>query len=270
MKKINLDDKLYYSENFDFEVIKNRRKKFESKRINWFLNTSPRLEYNFPKDSLPNKNEEQWIKYSSDIDSSSEFQKLLNNRHSSLLNTFNNKWSLEEVVKLINISIGPSNRSRYFKGKKIPLRNYPSGGALYSIKMYIIINNLENYESGVYFISPENSALIPCQTYQHVNFATLFPMSKYKLDKNSDTIENVSFALFMVIDYRDSFDKYGELSDRLGLIEAGHIGQNLQLTAEYLGKKSLPACGFFPEEVENILGIRENDKAYCIYSVIFG
>lgn len=269
MKRIELDNKLYYSENFDFDILKKRRKTFESKRINWFLNTSPKLEYNFPKDLLPD-NKKEWIRYSNSLNSNSEFQNLLNNRKSSLLNSLNNNWTFEELLKLINIAIGPSNRKRYFKNQKIPLRNYPSGGALYSIKLYVITNSLKDYKSKVYFISPENNSLIPCEIYQSFNFSDLFPMSKYKLDTNNDTIDNVSFAIFMIIDYQDSFAKYGELSDRLGLIEAGHIGQNLQLTAEYLEKKSLPTCGFFPEEVEAILGIRDNDKTYCIYSVIFG
>ena len=75
-------------------------------------------------------------------------------------------------------------------------------------------------------------------------------MTLYKLDALSNSTEKISFAVFMVVDFKESFKKYGELSERLAFFEAGHVAQNLQLVSSHLNKKSLPICGLFPEEVE--------------------
>ena len=49
----------------------------------------------------------------------------------------------------------------------------------------------------------------------------LFPMTLYKLDALSNSTEKLSFAVFMVVDFKESFKKYGELSERLAFFEAG-------------------------------------------------
>ena len=40
MKKVLLNEEMYYTPNFDYDQLKNRRKKFATNRINWFMNNS--------------------------------------------------------------------------------------------------------------------------------------------------------------------------------------------------------------------------------------
>ena len=51
MKKVLLNEEMYYTPNFDYDQLKNRRKKFATNRINWFMNNSPKQDYQFPKDN---------------------------------------------------------------------------------------------------------------------------------------------------------------------------------------------------------------------------
>lgn len=269
MKKVILNKEIYYSPNFDYEKLKERRKKFATNRINWFINNSPKQEYNFHNDSLEKFNDKKQYYYYQPKDTSS-IRSLFENRSSTLLNSFEGIWNRKELFKLLTISIGPNPRKRLYKGKKIYLRNYPSGGALFPIKLYLFIRNVEELDSGVYYISPQLKRLIKIKNDTNIEWDKLFPMTLYKLDSLSDSISRISFAIFMIVDFEESFKKYGELSERLAFFEAGHIAQNLQLVSSYLQKKSLPVCGIFPEEVEKQIDFQDSDTKFCIYGMLFG
>lgn len=270
MKNIKLNEKFFYTENFDYDLLKKRRKTFETHRVSWFLNTSPKQEYKFPVESIADFNSSETWNYYKKSPNDDELIQLFNERTSTLLNSFTGNWHKDELFRLLSIAIGPSYRVRNYKGNQFELRNYPSGGALYSIKLYLITNGVQDMNDGAFYISPMLKKVIRIDTSYEYNFENLFPMTKYKLDPLSDSVEKVNFGIFMIIDFEESFKKYGELSERLAMIEAGHIGQNLQLITQYLKKKSLPICGLFPEEIEKILEIADDEKKYCVYGILFG
>ena len=167
-------------------------------------------------------------------------------------------------------AVGPNPRKRFYHGEELILRNYPSGGALFPVKLYLFIKDVEGMEPGVYYISSQLKKLIKVESKENLVWDNLFPMTLYKLDALSNSTEKISFAVFMVVDFKESFKKYGELSERLAFFEAGHVAQNLQLVSSHLNKKSLPICGLFPEEVEKQINIQNNDSQYCVYGILFG
>ncbi|PER42597.1 dehydrogenase [Bacillus thuringiensis] len=270
MKKIKLKKEYFYSENFDFNILKKRRMKFETNRISWFQNSSPKDNYAFLNDIEEDFKNLETINYFINDEKDKSINQLFEERKSTLLNRFCGDWNKKELLRLIYTAIGGEKRTREFKGNQYGLRNYPSGGSLYPIKTYILVNNLQGMEPGPYYVSPDLGKLIKLESNYHYEFSDLFPMSKYKLDPLSDSTEKVNFGVFMVMDLENSFKKYGELSERLAFFEAGHIVQNLQLFSSYLDKKSLPICGLFPEEIEKILNIRDKEYQFCIYGILFG
>ena len=54
--------------------------------------------------------------------------------------------------------------------------------------------------------------------------------------------------------------KYHSLTYRLMQNEAGHIGQNIMLTAAALGLNSVPLGGFFEDRINSLIGIKETNK----------
>ncbi|WP_270244878.1 SagB family peptide dehydrogenase [Lactococcus lactis] len=270
MKKVKLDREIFYTPNFDYEKLKTRRKKFATNRINWFLNNSPKQEYTFPKENIDDFDTNLIYDYYQETEEKNDIRVLFEKRSSTLLNSFDAKWNSSELFELLTVSIGPNPKKRRYHGDDLILRNYPSGGALFPIKMYVLIKNVEGISPGVYYISPQLKKLIMLTSNENIQWDTLFPMTLYKLDALSNSTDTISFAIFMAVDFKETFKKYGELSERLAFFEAGHVTQNLQLISTYLKKNSLPICGFFPEEIEKLIGIQNNDDEYCIYGILFG
>jgi SagB-type dehydrogenase family enzyme len=74
----------------------------------------------------------------------------------------------------------------------------------------------------------------------------------------------------LFIDFtRHSFEKYGAKIYRLALLEAGHIAQNLLLTAAALGLAGLPLCGFRDAEISAAAGLDFPQQA-VVYAVAIG
>ena len=110
MKKVLLNEEMYYTPNFDYEQLKNRRKKFATNRINWFMNNSPKQDYQFPKDNITDfDNRKQYDYYQEDV-KEDPIRKLFENRRSTLLNSFEGNWNREELFELLTIAVVPNPR----------------------------------------------------------------------------------------------------------------------------------------------------------------
>lgn len=269
MKKITLNEDMFYTPQYDYEKLKTRRRQFATNRINWFMNYSPRQDYEFPEDNPQDYRGKVCYEYYINEEKENEIRKLFEGRRSTLLNFLSGGWNKEELFKLLTLAVGPNPRTRRYRGKDLILRNYPSGGALFPVKLYVFVKNVENLGSGVYYLSPQLKKLYQLSD-EEIDWNRLFPMTLYQFDVFSNSSEKICFSVFMIVDFKESFKKYGELAERLAFFEAGHVAQNLQLVSSYLKKTSLPVCGLFPEEIERQIGIDEDDDQYCVYGVVFG
>lgn len=176
MKKVLLNEELYYTPNFDYDRLKKRREKFATNRINWFMNNSPKQKYKFPKDNLTDFDNRKQYDYFQE-ENGDPIRKIFENRRSTLLNSFDGNWNREELFKLLTIAVGPNSRKRVYHGENLILRNYPSGGALFPIKLYIFVKDVEGVEAGVYYISPQLKKLIKVESKNEIIWDNLFPMT---------------------------------------------------------------------------------------------
>jgi len=153
--------------------------------------------------------------------------------------------SLEQVSTLLQTAYGVNRAS--VDGR--PLRAVPSGGALYPLELYPVASNVDGLEPAVYHFDPLAAQLERLHELREGRSAlgalTVYP----ELLTESAVIFFVT-AVF----WRTRF-KYGQRGYRFALLEAGHLGQNLLLSAEALGLAAVPVGGFYDRLVNRFLGV---------------
>lgn len=145
-------------------------------------------------------------------------------------------------------------------------RTYPSGGGLYPIEIYPLLLRVNNRPAGITYFNPENNKLRIIEQKENGNF-TKNVAAKFAGDEID--IEDAALVIILTATFARARAKYGPRSYRNILIEAGHIAQNIQLVSEALGLDSVPAAGFYDNNLNSLLeidGMRES----CIYAVVVG
>ncbi len=227
----------------------------------------PNPDYHIPEE----EEEEPLIPILGDGGAAGEFEAVVAARRSVLLNSFEGKMTFQELMRLVKINFAVVHERKIpFQGEEavIPLRAYPSGGALFPVKTYAYIKGIDGVEEGLYRIHSDGLVKKKGRTDMRT-LEALSPITLFGDDPQSRTFDKVNVLFFLVMDYRYNFDKYGLLAHRLGYLEAGHIAQNLLLTASYLKKSCLPLCGYYDDKVEEFLNIDGNEKV-CIYMIAMG
>ena len=142
-------------------------------------------------------------------------------------------------------------------------RPHPSGGALYPIEIYPII--LQSVET-----------TIPPSIY-HYNIL------EHHLEQLSSTINKDEFGsafyypwvteaamvlIFSFVEARTKI-KYGNFAYKVGLIEAGHIGQNVYLNCAALGVKCCAIGEFRAETIHRLIGL-DGEGEVAFYAIAVG
>lgn len=128
-----------------------------------------------------------------------------------------------------------------------PLRAVPSGGALYPLELYLLVQRVEGLERGLYHYDPWRHALecLPPGADHAVGDLTAYP-----------ELLEPSAALLVVtaVFWRTRF-KYALRGYRFALLEAGHLGQNVALAATALELAALPVGGVYDRRIEEVIGV---------------
>ena len=131
----------------------------------------------------------------------------------------------------------------------VTLRNVPSAGARNAFETFLLINNVEGLEPGLYKYVALNHALMKLNLGE--NLAAEFSLACDDQDQVKDG--NVTFIWTAVPD-RMTW-AYAERGYRYLFLDAGHICQNLYLAAEKLGL-GVCAIGHYDDDRLNaLLGI---------------
>jgi SagB-type dehydrogenase family enzyme len=130
----------------------------------------------------------------------------------------------------------------------VPLRTVPSGGALYPLELYVLASVVGGLEPGLYHYDP----------LRHVLEVMRLGDPKAELCEISSYPEIVAGSaltiLVSLVVWRTRF-KYAARGYRFALLEAGHVAQNVLLTATALGLAALPLGGYFDGVADAFLGI---------------
>lgn len=165
--------------------------------------------------------------------------------------------TLSQLSQLLKPSLARDERSQ--GEKKYP---FPSGGGLYPIETYLLVNKVSGLEPGVYHyktvsheIAKIGHASLSLEEINH-NYGCSF-----------ENLPNVVLHMTMV--KSRTIHKYGSLCYILSLLEAGHRGQNLCLSAAALGIGVRPMGGGKYEKINAMLGL-DGMNEHHIYGMAIG
>ncbi len=197
------------------------------------------------------------IKLSPRAPLSGDYSEILRKRHST--RSFKQQpVDKEKLSQLLLYSCGMAER-----GRDYPARAYPSGGARFPIEIYpVVFSGNKDIPSGVYHYNVKEHELdvLWQRPFTKAQIADLFTY---------EWIQNASFALIMTGVFWRNQIKYGERGYRYVLLEAGHISENVYLTATALDIGCCAMGGMKDNNIERLLDI-DGITESVVHSLILG
>lgn len=184
---------------------------------------------------------------------------ILEQRHSSRI--FEDiKMNFDDFSFILQYAFGLAKRKANYNGIIVNTRHYASGGGIYPLEIYIVVNNVGYLDKGIYKYQP----------YSHSIFKV---DSKIQIEKlleyGSFDFKNYSFCVLYQYDVNKNYLKYGELSLFITFVEIGIISHNFELVCTTLDYSACQIAGFDKHYAEDCLGL-DGVNSHILYSVLCG
>jgi SagB-type dehydrogenase family enzyme len=143
-----------------------------------------------------------------------------------------------------------------------PYRAAPSAGALYCIETYVLAHRVVQLPASLYHYLPVSACL------ERVG---RLPALRALWNTLAPGFRGVTPAMTMVLTARlpRVQAKYQERAYRFALLEAGHLMQNVLLTATALGLGAVPIGGFYDDELARLIGVDGREEV-VVYAGLVG
>lgn len=164
----------------------------------------------------------------------------------------NEPLMLEEVSQLLWAAQGITDK----KG----LRAAPSAGALYPLKLYAVIGNVDNISKGIYKYKPQSHELAKVAEGDK-------RMELYNAALNQSAVKDAAVAVVFSAVYEGTTEKYGERGERYAHLETGHAAQNVYLQAVALDLGTVVIGAFDDSEVKKIMNMQNDEQPLYIMPV---
>jgi SagB-type dehydrogenase family enzyme len=168
---------------------------------------------------------------------------------------------LEQLAKVLVMSYGV-NRNNAGSSFPRPFRVIPSGGALYPLEIYIHATRVDGLQAGLYHYDPEDHALDVLRTVDESETISRM-MVQDELGRTASAIIMIT-AVFP----RSTF-KYGDRGYRFILLEAGHLCQNANLTAQEMQLATTNIGGYNDRAIDRFLGLDGVNES-TVYMLLVG
>jgi len=167
-----------------------------------------------------------------------------------------------EPVKISDLSFllwASTGIQRTQRGREF--RTAPSAGALYPIETYLIINNVEGLDKGLYHYN------IAAHALEELKIRDLGEeIAQAALDQEMCAEAAVVFV-WSAIFFRSKW-KYKQRAYRYVYLDAGHIVENLALSATGIGLGSCQIGSFFDDEINRIIEIDGAEESVIYLSAV--
>jgi len=149
--------------------------------------------------------------------------------------------TLKQVSELLWSAAGITQRRRFYRAS-------PSAGATYPIDTYLLAENVEDIEPGIYRYIEESHSLTKVKKG---NFVA--DLADAALGQACVRDAPAVICLFGI--YERTTRRYGKRGHQYVYMEIGHIGQNIYLTAEALGLSTVAVGAFYDDRVSALFGV---------------
>ncbi len=173
-------------------------------------------------------------------------------KRGSTRNFSTKKLTLKEISTILIYSAGINNRNPNH-------RFYPSAGAKYPLEVYLISLNSE-ISKGIYHFNIKKNYL------ELINKDFDLKKMFYQPWK----IENSSIIIVITSIFFRNMIKYGNRGYRYVLIEAGHVGQNIDLLCSSLNIGVCAVGGYYDINLNEYLNIYDDNIESSIYAFAIG
>jgi SagB-type dehydrogenase family enzyme len=161
---------------------------------------------------------------------------------------------LDEISKILFLACGVNNDGS-------PRRNTPNSGGLGSVELFLIVQNIKGLSPGIYFYDSVRHSLIKKREgfYQTWLSKEVFYQHEFSLS---------AAVICLAVDIRRLKAKYGIRGYRLGLLDAGHVSQNINLVACALDLAVCSSAGFIDNELNDAFELDGVGKAVVLTVMI--
>lgn len=145
---------------------------------------------------------------------------------------------------------------------KLPLGMTPSGGARNPYEAYVFAKNVEDLDPGIYHYSAIDHDLGRLSANELPAFSDLVGGQEWA--------DEMPAMIVLVANLQRTMWKYSDPNAyRVVLIEAGHIGQNIMLTATENGMSACPTAALNHSIIKRLLGL-DGPTVAPIYALTLG
>jgi SagB-type dehydrogenase family enzyme len=141
-------------------------------------------------------------------------------------------------------------------------RTVPSAGALYPIETYIVVNNVEGLEKGLYHYS------IRAHSLEELKVTDLAQEIAHAALEQEMCAQAPIMFIWTAVFQRSKW-KYAQRAYRYVYLDAGHIAQNLAVCATSIGMGTCQIGAFFDDEINKIIGVDGMEES-AIYLTLVG
>ncbi|MEO1590278.1 MAG: SagB/ThcOx family dehydrogenase [Cyanobacteria bacterium J06632_22] len=125
------------------------------------------------------------------------------------------------------------------------------------IETFVAVSGITGLEPGCYYYAPQ------AQTLRQVRFKQ-FRDALHYLCLGQDLGRDAAAVIFHTADLTQAIDRYGDRAYRYLHLDAGHLGQRLNLAAIGLKLGVSGIAGFFDDQVNDVLGIPEDEAVLYV------
>ena len=165
--------------------------------------------------------------------------------------------TLDELSRLLFLAAGISGEA-WGSAR----RTAPSSGALYPFELYPVVHHVAGLERGVYHYAYREHAL------EQLRIADL-RREVVEQGIGQEFLGQCGVVIFVSLILQRMRFRYQDRSYRYGLIEAGHVGQNVYLAATSMGLGACAIGAFMDDAINAMLGLDGREEA-AVYMLAVG
>ena len=148
-------------------------------------------------------------------------------------------------------------------GNYATIRTVPSAGARHAIETFVTINNVEGLPKGIYKYGAVRRSLSLISDDEDANERL------YDICLQQEMVKQASAVfIWVAVPYRMTW-RYGVRGYRYILLDAGHVCQNLYLSAQDINCGVCAIGAFDDDQMDDLLNL-EKGTQFSIYSAVVG